>query len=96
VSPSFDRQFGKNQSFNSAGTWRVPLLIAGMSHFFGNRAIFITAAVLNIPTMLAIQAIKSSDIDYTHARGGAIQERGKEVAVRASIIKTLSLETMFS
>jgi len=85
----FDRQFGKNQSFNSAGNVACALLIAGMSHFFGNRAIFITAAVLTIPTVLAIRAIKSKDIDYDLARGGAIEVDGKEVAARASVIKTL-------
>jgi MFS family permease len=85
----FDRQFGKNQSFNSAGNVACALLIAGMSHFFGNRAIFITAAVLTIPTVLAIRAIESKDIDYDLARGGAIQVDGKEVAARASVMKTL-------
>jgi MFS family permease len=85
----FDRQFGKNQSFNSAGNVACALLIAGMSHFFGNRAIFITAAVLTIPTVLAIRAIKSKDIDYDLARGGAIQAEGKEVAARVSVMKTL-------
>ncbi|WP_263380755.1 MFS transporter [Granulicella paludicola] len=85
----FDRQFGKNQSFNSAGNVACALLIAGMSHFFGNRAIFITAAVLTIPTVLAIRAIKSKDIDYDLARGGAIEVEGKEVAARASVMKTL-------
>jgi MFS family permease len=85
----FDRQFGKNQSFNSAGNVACALLIAAVSHFYGNRAIFITAAVLTIPTVLAIRAIKSKDIDYDLARGGAIQERGKEVAAKASAMKTL-------
>jgi len=85
----FDRQFGKNQSFNSAGNVACALLIAGISHFFGNRAIFITAAVLTIPTVLAIRAIKSKDIDYDLARGGAIEAEGKEVAARASVMKTL-------
>jgi MFS family permease len=85
----FDRQFGKNQSFNSAGNVACALLIAGMSHFFGNRAIFITAAVLTIPTVLAIRAINSKDIDYDLARGGAIQVDGKEVAARVSVMKTL-------
>ena len=85
----FDRQFGKNQSFNSAGNVACALLIAGMSHFFGNRTIFITAAVLTIPTVLAIRAIRSKDIDYDLARGGAIQVDGKEVAARASVSKTL-------
>jgi MFS family permease len=85
----FDRQFGKNQSFNSAGNVACALLIAGMSHFLGNRAIFITAAVLTIPTVLAIRAIKSKDIDYDLARGGAIEVEGKEVAAKASVMKTL-------
>ena len=85
----FDRQFGKNQSFNSGGNVACALLIAGMSHFFGNRTIFITAAVLTIPTVLAIRAIRSKDIDYDLARGGAIQVDGKEVAARASVSKTL-------
>ena len=85
----FDRQFGKNQAFNSAGNVACALAIAGVSHLFGNRAIFITAAVLTIPTMLAVRAIKSSDIDYDLARGGAIQVDGKEVPARASVIKTL-------
>jgi MFS family permease len=85
----FDRQFGKNQAFNSAGNVACALLIAGMSHLFGNRAIFITAAVLTIPTVLAIRAIRSKDIDYDLARGGAIQVDGKEVAARVSVMKTL-------
>jgi len=85
----FDRQFGKNQSFNSAGNVACALLIAGMSHLFGNRAIFITAAALTIPTVLAIRAIKSKDIDYDLARGGAIQVEGEEVATRVSVTKTL-------
>lgn len=53
----FDRQFGKNQSFNSAGNVFCALLIAGVSHLFGNRAIFITAAVLTVPTVLAVLAM---------------------------------------
>jgi MFS family permease len=85
----FDRQFGKNQSFNSAGNVACALLIAGMSHLFGNRAIFITAAVLTIPTVLAIRAIKSSDINYDLARGGAKQVDGKEIPSRVSVLKKL-------
>ncbi len=85
----FDRQFGKNQSFNSAGNVACALLIAGMSHFFGNRAIFITAAVLTIPTVLAVRAIRSNDINDDFARGGASQLKGEEVAARVSVMKTL-------
>jgi len=55
----FDRQFGKNQSFNSAGNVACALLIAGMSHFFGNRAIFITAAVLTIPRCSQFERLRA-------------------------------------
>src|SRR3984957_17373612 len=85
----FDRQFGKNQSFNSAGNVACALLIAGMSHLFGNRSIFITAAVLTIPTVFAIRAVKTKDIDYDLARGGAIQVGRKEMPARVSVVKTL-------
>jgi MFS family permease len=85
----FDRQFGKNQSFNSAGNVACALLVAGVSHVFGNRAIFITAAVLTIPTILAVRAIRSRDIDYDLARGGAMQVDGKEAPARVSVMKTL-------
>ena len=85
----FDRQFGKNQSFNSAGNVACALMIAGVSHWFGNRAIFITAALLTIPTVLAIWAVKSGDIDYELARGGAEEVEGKEVVARTPVLQTL-------
>ena len=66
----FDRQFGTNQAFNSAGNVACALLIAGVSRYFGNRAIFITAAVLTIPTIFSVLAIRGSDIDNELARGG--------------------------
>ncbi len=85
----FDRQFGKNQSFNSAGNVFCALLIAAVSHVLGNRAIFITAAVLTIPTVVAIRAIKSRDIDYDLARGGTLHETGTDRPAPASVIHTL-------
>jgi MFS family permease len=67
----FDRQFGVNQSFNSAGNVFTALLIAGVSQVFGNRAIFLTAAVLVIPTIACISMMRGSDIDYEAARGSS-------------------------
>jgi predicted MFS family arabinose efflux permease len=65
----FDCQFGRNQSFNSAGNVACALLIAGVSHAFGNRAIFVTTTLLTIPTILAVLSIRGTDIDYELARG---------------------------
>ncbi len=85
----FDRQFGKNQSFNSAGNVFSALLIAGVSKLFGNRAIFIAAAVLTIPTILSVLSIRGGDIDYEQARGSESTktEPGKKKA--ASVIQVL-------
>ncbi|MGA8672099.1 MAG: MFS transporter [Terracidiphilus sp.] len=47
----FDRQFGRNQGFNAAGNVACALLIAGVGRMFGNGAIFITTAMLTIPTI---------------------------------------------
>lgn len=54
----FDRQFGKNQSFNSGGNVACALVIAAVSHFYGNRAIFLIAAALTIPTVISIFSIR--------------------------------------
>jgi predicted MFS family arabinose efflux permease len=75
----FDRQFGKNQSWNAAGNVACALLIIFVSRMFGNRAIFVAAAALTIPTIISVLSIRSSDIDYDLARGGRDGERaGKE------------------
>ncbi len=84
----FDGQFGKNQSFNSAGNVFCALLIAGISRLFGNRAIFVTAAVLTVPTILSVLSIRRDDIDYEMARGGRSQSRGQKMEV-ASVTQVL-------
>jgi MFS family permease len=71
----FDRQFGRNQGFNAAGNLFAALLIAGVSYLFGNSAIFLTAAVLTVPTVLSVLAIRGGDIDYERARGGESSEQ---------------------
>src|SRR6266849_6498736 len=43
---AFDKQFGKNQAFNSAGNVFTALLVAYVSYNFGYRAIFVIAALL--------------------------------------------------
>ena len=82
----FDRQFGKNQSFNSAGNVACALLIAGVSRFLGNRAIFIAAAVLTVPTILSVLAIRKDDIDYELSRGGKKDEAGAKAESMAKVL----------
>jgi MFS family permease len=66
---AFDRQFGRNQAFNSAGNVFTALLIAAVSHFFGYRSIFILVALLAIPAWISVSRIDPRKIDFDRARG---------------------------
>lgn len=72
---AFDKQFGKNQAFNSAGNVFTALLVAYVSYKFGYRAIFVIAALLAIPTLVFLFGVDAKQIDYARARG-SIQEQG--------------------
>ncbi len=82
---AFDRQFGKNQAFNSAGNVFTALLIAGVSYKFGYRAIFVIAVLLAIPAVLTLLRIDPTQIDYARARG-AVEEKGQ---IKAEGVMTL-------
>ena len=66
----FDRQFGKNQAFNSAGNVFTALLLAGVSWMFGLRGIFLAAAAMAVPVWITLSRIRPQDIDDNLARGG--------------------------
>jgi len=68
---AFDKQFGKNQAFNSAGNVFTALLIAWVSYKFGYRAIFAVAIVMAVPAALSVFAIDGSQINYARARGAS-------------------------
>jgi MFS family permease len=70
----FDCLFGRNQGFNAAGNLFAAAVIALISRFIGNRAIFLAVAVLILPTIVATLAIKHDDIDQELARGGCEDE----------------------
>jgi MFS family permease len=76
---AFDRQFGKNQAFNSAGNVFTALLVAYVSYKFGYRAIFVVAALLAVPAAVSLFLIDAKQIDYARARG-ALQEEGHKKA----------------
>lgn len=61
---AFDKQFGRNQAFNSAGNVFTALLIAAVSYKLGYREIFLVPALLAIPTVLSAFAIDPNQIDY--------------------------------
>jgi MFS family permease len=82
---AFDRQFGKNQAFNSAGNVFTALLVGYASYKFGYRAIFVIAALFAIPAAVSLFTIDGKQIDYARARG-AIQKQGQVNAEELSAL----------
>ena len=80
---AFDKQFGKNQAFNSAGNVFTALLVAYVSYKFGYRAIFVIAVLLAIPAAVSLFALDPKQIDYARARG-SMQEQGQTKAMGLS------------
>jgi MFS family permease len=71
---AFDKQFGKNQAFNSAGNVFTALLVGYVSYKFGYRAIFVVSALLAIPAAASLIAINPKQIDHARARGAAEEQ----------------------
>jgi MFS family permease len=68
---AFDAQFGRNQSCNAAGNVAAALVALAVSHYFGDKNIFLAAACLVIPAIVATSLIRPTEIDYELARGGS-------------------------
>jgi MFS family permease len=73
----FDRRFGRNQAFNSAGNVAAALLMGGLGFAISNRAIFFAVPFLAVPCLIALSAIDPRDIDYARSRG-ARHDHGTE------------------
>jgi MFS family permease len=80
----FDKQFGRNQSFNSAGNVFAALVVALVSYKIGYRAIFGAAALLAIPAVISVFSMDPGQIDYARSRGARSDgEEPKTEGVRA-------------
>jgi MFS family permease len=90
---AFNRQFGRNQAFNSAGNVFTALLIAGTSYLFGYRSIFIIAALMSIPAFFSISRIDPAKIDFDRARGAEGGGKKAEVAGLGSLLHDRVLVT---
>ena len=78
---NFDRQVGRNQSYDSAGNAFAALFIAGLSWVVGMRWIFLSPILFSIPALIMLRRIDPAAIDNEQARAGAAG--GGAVGVRA-------------
>ncbi len=84
---AFDEQFGKNLAFNSAGNVFTALLIAYASYKFGYRSIFVIAALLAIPALVAVLGIDNKQIDYARARGAKEEDKTLKAEGLSALVK---------
>jgi predicted MFS family arabinose efflux permease len=88
---AFSRQFGRNQSFNSAGNVFSALLIAYISYAIGYRAIFAVAVAMAIPTLVAVAMIDPKKIDYNQSRGAGKNDGKAKAGGFAALFKDRAL-----
>jgi MFS family permease len=62
---------GRNFRFAAAGNVLTAAAMGALGYYFSNNAIFIMAAVLCIPTLVALSRIRPDEIDYAQARNAA-------------------------
>jgi predicted MFS family arabinose efflux permease len=84
---AFSKQFGRNQSFNSAGNVFTALLIAYVSYKFGYRAIFATAVLMAIPALISTFMIDPKQIDYNRSRGASHDGKESKVEGLMALLK---------
>jgi MFS family permease len=75
----FDRQQGRNQTFNAAGNV-VAAVSMGIVGYFSNRAIFFLVALLALPTLASLARIRPDEIDHDLARNAGEGDTAREPA----------------
>lgn len=68
---AFDRRFGRNQGFNSAGNVFAAVLMGGVGYFLSAREIFFAVPLLALPCVFVLFRISNREISFERARGAA-------------------------
>jgi MFS family permease len=65
---------GRNYRFEAAGNALTALLMGALASYLGASIIFLIAAVLTVPALVALSFIRSDEINYVRARNASAQE----------------------
>ncbi|MGI8745106.1 MAG: MFS transporter [Bryobacteraceae bacterium] len=89
---AFDRRFGRNQSFNSAGNVFAAVLMGSVGYFLSARGIFFAVPLLAVPCVIALFSISNKEIGFERSRGAAENDKGKAgVSGIRSLLKNRTL-----
>jgi MFS family permease len=64
---------GRNYRFEAAGNALTALVMGAVASYFGANTIFLIAAALTIPALVALSFIRSDEINYARARNASMQ-----------------------
>ena len=82
---------GRNFRFAAAGNALTAAVMGALGVYLSNRAIFIAAALLCIPTLIALSWIWPDEIDYARARNAAVRDNSLDVQRVADLTKNRNL-----
>jgi hypothetical protein len=88
---AFSGRLGRNQRYNALGNAAAAAIMGVLAHFTGQRAPFLVATALCIPTAGALVAIRGSEVDYARARSAGDREKPREAARLREIFKSRPL-----
>src|SRR5579871_5403944 len=71
---------GRNERFQAAGSALTGLLMGALGSYFGAHTIFLVAAALSIPALIALDFIRSDEIDHARARNAETQAGAPRVS----------------
>lgn len=70
---------GRNYRYDAAGNALTAATMGLLGKYFTLKAIFVTAAALTIPALIALSRIRGDEIDYDRARNAGKGEKGPNV-----------------
>jgi MFS family permease len=82
---------GRNFRFSAAGNALTALLMGAVAVSFSNHAIFLVAALLGIPAMIALANIRADEIDYVRARNARKRDQGFDLDRVINLFKNSKL-----
>jgi MFS family permease len=82
---------GRNFRFAAAGNALTAAITGAVASYISNSAIFLVAALLCIPTLLALSRIRPEEIDYARARNARKRDDTFDVARALDLFKNRDL-----
>jgi MFS family permease len=82
---------GRNYRYAAAGNVLTAAAMGVLGYYFSNRVIFIMAAILCIPALIAVFQIRPNEIDYAQARNAAKRDHTFDVQNILDLTKNRNL-----